>query len=67
MAFGLPLPDKWFVRRIKESTNEQAWWIAANPKRGIGKVFHKDDWEQANAWAAEQAALHTKLDALDGE
>lgn len=44
------------VRRIQQSTNEQAWWIAANPAKGIGKVFPKDQWDEANQWAIEQGA-----------
>lgn len=53
---AMELPDKWMVRRIQQSTNEQAWWIAANPAKGIGKVFPKDQWDEANQWAIEQGA-----------
>lgn len=49
------LPDRWFVKRIEHSKNEAAWWIAANPKRGEGKIFAKGDWEAAVSYARERA------------
>lgn len=45
------LPDVWMVRRIKDSTNEAAWWVAANPRWNEGKVFAKHEWDQAVAYA----------------
>ena len=49
------LPDVWMVKRIKDSNNPAAWWVAANPRRGEGKIFAKDEWDKAMAYADEKA------------
>jgi hypothetical protein len=49
------LPDKWFVKKIDTSENEAAWWIAANPYLGEGKIFAKDEHEDAMTYAAQRA------------
>lgn len=49
------LPNKWFVKRIIGSQNEAAWWIAANPYTGEGKVFARDEWDDAVAYANERS------------
>ena len=52
---AMSLPDKWFVKRITASNNERAWWIAANPHTGEGKVFARDEWDDAVAYANERS------------